>query len=144
MTLADRLDALLTRPIYECDLETIREAAARLRALEGGRGAMTDIVGGTTGLGLVLYSGTRDELQTKLRARDDEIDRLRTERSELIEALTKLRFSAAVLLQNAEGCAVNHYGADYNLHGEPGWMADCRHPIENALLVLSKIKEQKA
>jgi hypothetical protein len=105
---------------------------------------MTDIVGGTTGLGLVLYSGTRDELQTKLRARDDEIDRLRTERSELIEALTKLRFSAAVLLQNAEGCAVNHYGADYNLHGEPGWMADCRHPIENALLVLSKIKEQKA
>lgn len=39
---------------------------------------MSNITGNTDGLGLVLYSGTRDELQAKLRARDDEITRLRS------------------------------------------------------------------
>lgn len=39
---------------------------------------MSDTTGDTYGLGLVLYSGTRDELQAKLRARDDEITRLRS------------------------------------------------------------------
>lgn len=39
---------------------------------------MSDILGETDGLGLVLYSGTRDELQAKLRKRDDEITRLRS------------------------------------------------------------------
>jgi hypothetical protein len=39
---------------------------------------MSDIIGETDGLGLVLYSGTRDELQAKLRKRDDEITRLRS------------------------------------------------------------------
>lgn len=37
---------------------------------------MTDKMGDTSGLGLILYSGSRDELQAKLRARDDEIERL--------------------------------------------------------------------
>lgn len=38
---------------------------------------MTETMGDTEGIGLILYSGSRDELQAKLRARDDEITRLR-------------------------------------------------------------------
>jgi hypothetical protein len=47
-------------------------------------------------------------------------------------ALAGLRLTARVLLQNAEGCAVNHYGEDFYLHGEPGWLRDCRLSIEEA------------
>ena len=50
----------------------------------------------------------------------------------LEHTLTNLRLTARVLLQNAEGCAVNHYGEDYHLHGEPGWLRDCRSSIEAA------------
>ncbi len=42
-----------------------------------------DTMGKTHGLGPILYSGTRDELQTKLRARDDEISRLTEENERL-------------------------------------------------------------
>jgi hypothetical protein len=48
---------------------------------------MSDILGDTDGLGLVLYSGTRDDLQAKLRKRDDEITRLRSLLKEVGEAL---------------------------------------------------------
>lgn len=48
---------------------------------------MSDILGETDGLGLVLYSGTRDDLQAKLRKRDDEITRLRSLLKEAGEAL---------------------------------------------------------
>jgi len=40
-----------------------------------------------------------------------------------------LRKEAAILLQNAEGCAVSHYGHDPELHGMPSWLADSRHRI---------------
>lgn len=56
--------------------------------------------------------------------------------------LRELRLTARVLLQNAEGCAVNHYGEDFNLHGEPGWLRDCRRSIEKAEAVLAKIEQQ--
>lgn len=56
--------------------------------------------------------------------------------AKLKAALTSLRLTARVLLQNAEGCAVNHYGEDFQLHGEPGWLADSRKTIEAAEAVL--------
>ena len=59
------------------------------------------------------------------------------ERIEQLEAaLRSLRLTACVLLQNAEGCAVNHYGEDFQLHGEPGWLRDCRLEIEKAEALL--------
>lgn len=57
--------------------------------------------------------------------------------AELEAALKDLRFTSAVLLQNAEGCAVNHYGEDYQLHGEPGWLRDCRASIERAAKLIN-------
>lgn len=56
--------------------------------------------------------------------------------AELEAALRSLRHTARVLLQNAEGCAVNHYGEDFSLHGEPGWLRDCRSTIEAAEAVI--------
>lgn len=50
-----------------------------------------DKLGGTLGLGYVLYSGSRDELNTKCRERDDEIDRLRAQIKELVENLKDLQ-----------------------------------------------------
>jgi hypothetical protein len=55
----------------------------------------------------------------------------------LREALEKLLLTSRVLLQNAEGCAANHYGADMETHGPPGWLADCANDIESAHAVLS-------
>ncbi len=51
-------------------------------------------------------------------------------------ALKELRLTSVILLQNAEGCAVNHYGADFSLHGEPGWLRDCRISIKKAEALL--------
>ena len=34
---------------------------------------MADVMGDTAGVGLIIYGGTREELQAKLRARDDRI-----------------------------------------------------------------------
>lgn len=63
---------------------------------------------------------------------DKMLDRI----AELEAALRSLRHTARVLLQNAEGCAVNHYGEDFSLHGEPGWLRDCRSTIEAAEAVI--------
>lgn len=57
--------------------------------------------------------------------------------AELEAALRDLRLTARVLLQNAYGCAVNHYGVDLQLHGEPGWLRDCRTSIEAAEAALN-------
>lgn len=59
-----------------------------------------------------------------------EIERLRA-------LLWKLRSTAALLAQNAEGCAVNHYGKDFQIHGMPGWLADCKRDIEAALTAIN-------
>jgi hypothetical protein len=52
------------------------------------------------------------------------------------DAFSRLITSAKMLLQNAVGCAVNHYGEDYSTHGEPGWIADCRADIVRAAGVM--------
>lgn len=61
-------------------------------------------------------------------------------RDEVVEALRKLRLTARVLLQNSDGCAVNHYGRDYIAHGRPGWLADCEKDIERAEAAISKLE----
>lgn len=44
----------------------------------------------------------------------------------------RLLTTAKLLYANAVGCAQIHYGEDYNLHGMPGWLSDCRADIEAA------------
>ena len=57
---------------------------------------------------------------------------------DLVKALQALILSAKILAQNAEGCAVNHYGEDFQLHGLPGWLIDCRQSIIDASSALEK------
>jgi hypothetical protein len=51
---------------------------------------------------------------------------------DLKEAVERLLSAAKLLYANAEGCAVNHYGEDFALHGLPGWLAGCAADIETA------------
>jgi hypothetical protein len=60
-----------------------------------------------------------------------EIERLRA-------ALAALLVSSKMLLENSHGCAINHYGEDYSIHGCPGWLSDCQRDVEAADKVLSK------
>ncbi len=69
---------------------------------------MSDILGETDGLGLVLYSGTRDDLQAKLRKRDDEITRLRSLLKEAAMALTAVMEDDNVPYD--ESCANHEWG----------------------------------
>jgi len=55
---------------------------------------------------------------------------------EIERALEVLRKETALLLQNAEGCAANHYGNDPAIHGMPQWIADCRERISQALAAI--------
>jgi hypothetical protein len=47
--------------------------------------------------------------------------------------------AAALLLQNAEGCAANHHAIDFAQQGTPGWLIDARKDVEalSALLAAS-------
>lgn len=63
---------------------------------------------------------------------------------QLEDAMTSLRLTARVLLQNSEGCAIHHHGEDYHLHGEPGWLGDCRRSIEAAESALRNSPDQTA
>lgn len=47
-------------------------------------------LGETDGVGLIVYTGSRDELQRKLRVRDDEITRLRAELAAAYEKAAKV------------------------------------------------------
>jgi len=47
-----------------------------------------------------------------------------------MERLQRIRASMALLQQNSEGCARNHYGDDANTFGLPGWLADTRADLE--------------
>lgn len=58
----------------------------------------------------------------------------RAENERLREALERLRKTAALLQQNAEGCAANHYGEDFQIHGMPGWLTDTAADIARAAL----------
>jgi hypothetical protein len=57
---------------------------------------------------------------------------------DLVEAMARLITAAKMLLANAEGCAANHHGYDMEIHGPPGWLADCANDIESARVALSK------
>lgn len=56
-------------------------------------------------------------------------------------AAETLRKEAFLLLQNSEGCALNHYGHDAELFGMPGWLVDSRARIEAAAKALSSPSE---
>jgi hypothetical protein len=62
-------------------------------------------------------------------AKDATIARLEAERMRLRTKLSRLITSAVMLQRNAEGCAVNHYGEDFSIHGMPGWLADTQRDI---------------
>lgn len=62
--------------------------------------------------------------------------------AELEGALDALITDAKLLHQNAEGCAVNHYGEDYYLHGRPGWLSDTEATIAKAVAVRALIEQQ--
>jgi hypothetical protein len=53
------------------------------------------------------------------------------------EAYQRLLTTAKLLLQNAIGCATNHYGHDCELNGLPGWLTDCQRDIEKADAILA-------
>jgi hypothetical protein len=46
------------------------------------------------------------------------------------EIVARLLTTAKLLLQNAVGCATNHYAHDCELNGLPGWLRDCERDIE--------------
>ena len=54
-------------------------------------------------------------------------------RVEALEAgLRSVIHEGELLLQNAEGCALNHYGHDVELFGMPGWITTCRERLTEA------------
>lgn len=53
------------------------------------------------------------------------------------EALTGLVKTANILQQNAEGCAVNHHGLDFEQQGLPGWLRDTKAEIDRAYSALA-------
>lgn len=59
-------------------------------------------------------------------------------RASLVGMLHKLGKTTALLIQNAHGCAVNHYGEDYAAHGMPGWLSDCEADLAAARAFLAK------
>lgn len=46
------------------------------------------------------------------------------------EDLKRIRASMALLQQNAEGCALNHYGEDSEEYGMPGWLFDTEADLD--------------
>ena len=68
--------------------------------------------------------------------------RLKAERDNFLGALGMTIKTAELLLQNSIGCAVNHYGADFQLHGMPGWLADAERQIKDARARLGPASRQ--
>ena len=69
---------------------------------------------------------------------ENEALRLRVERLE--GALGDLISTTGLLYEHSQGCAVNHYGRDFDLHGFPGWLIDSRAAIDIARAVLAEGK----
>jgi hypothetical protein len=57
---------------------------------------------------------------------------------EAVKVVERLTGAAKLLQANSEGCAVNHYGEDFGLHGVPGFLIDTQADIEAARTFLSK------
>ncbi len=86
---------------------------------------MTDILGDTDGLGLVLYSGTRDDLQAKLRKRDDEITRLRSllKDSGWRDISTAPKDGTEIIIAGSDWSSCASWG-ETKYHGS-GWLDAC-------------------
>ena len=56
----------------------------------------------------------------------------------LREAMKSLVRTAQLLQQNAEGCAVNHHGLDFQEQGLPGWLRDTQKSIDAAYAALAE------
>ncbi len=65
-------------------------------------------------------------------------------REEIAERLSRIRTSMAMLQQNAEGCAMNHYGGDHELFGMPGWLADTGKDLADLTAILSLLRKEGA
>lgn len=59
------------------------------------------------------------------------------------ERLARIRSSMVLLLNHAEACAMNHYGEDFNAHGMPGWLQDCRKDVTYFTAMIDAAKENK-
>lgn len=59
------------------------------------------------------------------------------------DVLEKARISANMLLQNAIGCASNHYGDDHQIHGLPAWIRDCHADIDKLAASPAPTEENK-
>lgn len=85
--------------------------------------------------GIPMRDGPLGQQPSRLDAED-----LMREAATMIETLSRapsdeeLLKTAQLLLQNAEGCAVNHYGHDFETMGCPGWLKDAKAVIEAAAL----------
>jgi len=55
-----------------------------------------------------------------------------------VERLACIRTSMALLQQNSEGCALNHYGDDATLHGMPGWLIDTKADLDAFTDILAR------
>ena len=47
-----------------------------------------------------------------------------------------------VLVANAEGCAVNHYGEDLAVHGRPQWLADAHADLDALFAELDRLRAE--
>lgn len=59
----------------------------------------------------------------------------------VVMALDRLIKTAKLLHQNAVGCAMDHHGADFYVHGLPGWLSDCQADIAYADTTLASLQE---
>lgn len=91
-----------------------------------------------------LQSSRKDDCYRYVSQLEKDRDRLRAEVEELVGALRDLRTNAALLQQNAEGCATNHYPVDFAEQGFPGWLTDTRSSIERAAATLAKHEARDA
>lgn len=64
--------------------------------------------------------------------------------AEAVSTMTRLCTAAGMLQQNAEGCAINHYGHDFETHGLPGWLTDTRADIDAARAFIDRAKESRS
>lgn len=55
-----------------------------------------------------------------------------------VERLARIRTSMALLQQNSEGCAQNHYGDDAAVHGMPGWLIDTKADLDAFTDILAR------
>lgn len=55
-----------------------------------------------------------------------------------VERLARIRTSMALLQQNSEGCAQNHYGDDAAVHGMPGWLVDTKADLDAFTKILAR------